>query len=159
MYQVKVRHPLSALAPSLTESVSASMWNLFVAIGPYWELKDDPEPYRLRFTTFMQNRIALNPIYAAFYEAAATVIDALIAELGETAAYAVIFSPQDDSDNASVPATTMNLIQQYVSGEFIAIRLALGSFKEFGAKNYCGYFGGANILSEPVPYRTLKDAP
>ncbi|MCU1231963.1 MAG: hypothetical protein JWO97_4847 [Acidobacteria bacterium] len=157
MYQVKVRHPLSALAPALTDSVAASMWKLFVAIGPYWELTDDPEPYRLRFTTFTQNRIALNPIYTAFYTEAARVIDVLIAALGEKAAYAVIFSKQND-DVASVPLTTLNLVQQYVSGEFIAIRLALGSFKAFGAINYCGYIGGANILDEPVPYRTIGDA-
>ncbi|MEA2572654.1 MAG: hypothetical protein QOI24_4655 [Acidobacteriota bacterium] len=157
MYQTKVLHPLSALVPTVTDSVAASMWNLFVAIGPYWELTDDPEPYRLRFTTFMQNRIALNPIYAAFYAAAATCIDVLIAHLGEPAAYAVIFSKQND-DVASVPLTTLNLVQQYVSSEFIAIRVALGGFKDFGAINYCGYFGGANILDEPVPYRTLKDA-
>src|SRR5205085_11826869 len=89
MYQGKVHHPLSKLRAPLNTSVAESMWKLFVAIGPQWELADDPEPYRLRFTTFMKNRIALNPLYADFYAATARFID----EVGETAAYAALFAP------------------------------------------------------------------
>jgi hypothetical protein len=157
MFQTKVRHPLSSSAPSVSDSVAESMWNLFVAIGPYWQLTDDPEPYRLRLGTFMENRIALNPIYAAFYEAARILIDQLIAQMGETKAYALIFSQQNAT--ATVGLTTLQLVQQYVAGEFIAVRLALGGFRDFGALNYCGYFGGANIEGEPAPYRTMKVTP
>jgi hypothetical protein len=39
------------------------------------------------------------------------------------------------------------------ANEFVAFRLAVGGFAAFGATNYRGFFGGANIAGQPVPYR------
>jgi hypothetical protein len=157
MYQSTVRHPLSPEAPSVTDPVDEAMWNLFVAIGPYWSLTDNPEPYRLRFRTFMEDRINFNPIYRDYYEFAAKEINKLIAQYGKEKTYTSIFSGQY-TGTPSEPPSWLDLIRLYVSGEFIGMRLAFGGFRDFGAINYCGYFGGANIQSEPVPYRTIEEA-
>lgn|GEM_PF-2681543 len=108
------------------------MWDLFVAIGTHWQLTNSPEPYRLQIHSFMENRVALNPIYKSFYEAAAGQIDALTASVGSDAAYGVIFGLARDGVEHIGP-TMLQLIQQYVFGEPIALRLALGSFLEFRA--------------------------
>ena len=58
---------------------------------------------------------------------------------------------------SGVPQSPLEATKRFVIDEFIAMRLAFGGFRSFGATNSCGYFGGANIADEPVPYRTLKD--
>jgi len=50
---------------------------LFVAIGEFWKLEDDPRPYRLRLRAFMSNRIRFSPLYRDFYVLARTVIDGI----------------------------------------------------------------------------------
>lgn len=132
------------------------MWDLFEAIGDFWKTGDDSAPYKQRFRTFMRNRIALNPLYEGFYAAAKTLIDELIAQHDDkSAAYRDLFTEKDRRSPAAPPETMRDFIQTYVVNEFIAFRLAVGSFKTFGALNYCGYFGGANVKSEPAPYRTI----
>jgi hypothetical protein len=156
MYQAKVRHPLSPTAPTIPEAVDEAMWNLFVAIGDLWMLTDDPAPYRLRFRTFMDNRIAIQPLYEGYYLAATTMIADLTAQADAPSAYLLIYFNQNPK-GLTVNPTLLQAVQQFVAGEFIAIRLALGSFANFGALNYRGYIGGANIPGEPAPYRTAKD--
>ena len=155
MFQTKVRHPLSPSQPSLAGDVEEALWKLFVAIGPAWKLPDDPNPYRLRFRTFLENRIALNPLYAAYYAAMAAMIAELTAQRGEQATYDLIFFGPGDG-TLTVDDEFFTALLQHVSFEFISFRLALGSFRAFGAINYRGYFGGANLAGEPAPYRTAE---
>jgi hypothetical protein len=143
-------------APPNDQTMNA-MWGLFGAVGKFWQLGDDAAPYRLRLEAFMRNRIAFNPLYAQFYEVAARVLSELIAAKGEDAAYAQFLTEKPRAIPTAPPETQMEFIQQYVANEFISLRLALGGFKPFGAINYRGYFGGANIADQPTPYRTAKE--
>lgn len=156
MYQSKVVHPLSDQVPAPAPDTESVLWELFSAIGTFWQLPDDPLPYRLRFRVFLANRIDLNPLYGPYYATATKVINELIADKGATVAFETIFSSKSRQLPAPPPTTELEITQQYVANELVALRLALGSFQAFGAVNYCGYMGGANILGEPVPYRTME---
>ena len=155
MYQVRAKHPLSNDLSVLDEAVFDSMWSLFCQIGQYWQNMDDPTPYRLQLYSFMLNRMSLRPIYRNYYITAAAVIHQLIEQYGEQQAYVVLFT--DTEANKSPPETPLALTRQKVSNEFVALQLALGGFRSFGAINYCGYIGGANIPGQPVPYRTFEN--
>ncbi len=156
MYESKARHPLSPPTPDpLPQPVYESMWELFLAIGYLWLLKDDPRPYRLRFRTFLENRIALSPLYAGYYLAAATFIADLTAQADANAAYQLIFLNRNPQ-NLEYSPDLLIAVQQHVAFEFIARRVALGSFADFGAKAYQGYMAGANLPDQPAPYRTAE---
>ena len=120
--------------------------------SPFWQLTDQPEEYRTRLPAFMANRISLDPKYQDYYALAKRVIDGLIAEKGERLAYEFLFTSKPRSAPAP-PTTELEYVQYYVANEFIAYRLALGGFATFGATNYRGFFGGANIPGKPAPYR------
>lgn len=152
MYEVKAQHVLSGAIGPLPDEVKESMWRLFVSIGVHWQSAADPLPMRSRLFSFMSNRIALIPLYADYYPAAKACIDDLAAKLGsEDAAFVDILS---NESAPGAPATTpMQLMQQHVVDEFITLFVALGGFKTFGAANWPGYFGGANVPGRP-PYRT-----
>lgn len=155
MYQTPAKHPLSVDLPPLDESVFASMWTLFRHIGKHWQNMDDPSPYRSQLYSFMLNRINLRPIYRDYYLLAATVTRQLVEQYGEDQAYVFLFT---DADAAKAPPETpLALTRQKVANEFMALQLSLGGFKAFGAVNYCGYIGGANIPGQPAPYRTFGD--
>lgn len=153
MYTAKVVHPQSRAGMGLDIAQTATLWSLFVAIGHHWQLEDDPLPYRLRFLSFLENRMNVDPIYRDTYREGAALIDAMVAEHGESASFETIFFVKGRTSPSGVPATPLETLQRFVANEFIALRLALGSFRAFGALNYPGYFGGANINGEPVPYR------
>ena len=159
MYQSRITHILTPSDAASDDETMSAMWNLFVAIGELWQLGDDPSPYRLRLQAFMRNRIAFNPLYAEFYTVCARVLSELIAAKGRKAAYAEFFTEKPRAIPSAPPETQLEFVQQYVANEFISLRLALGSFKAFGAINYRGYFGGANIADQPAPYRTAKEHP
>jgi len=153
VYQTKAVHPLSAAPGFLASQVQDTLWSLFVAVGDHWTLGDDVSAYRLRFQTFLQNRIDIDPLYTGYYREGAVVLDELIATHGAQQAFDKIFSDKPRIAPAGLPSTPLESLQRFVANEFIALRLALGGFKTFGALNYCGYFGGANIAEEPTPYR------
>jgi hypothetical protein len=156
MYESKARHPLSPPTPDpLSHAVYESMWELFLAIGELWQLTDDPRPYRLRFRTFLENRIALNPLYSAYYYAAATLIADLAAQANALAAYELIFFNRNPK-NLEFDPELMQEVRVHVAFEFIARRMALGSFVNFGAVAYMGYMAGANLPDQPAPYRTAE---
>ncbi len=156
MYDSKARHPLSPPTPDpLPHAIYEAMWNLFLAIGEMWQLTDDPGQYRLRFRTFLENRIALDPLYAAYYVAAAAMIADLTRQADANAAYELIFFNRNPR-NLQVNPELFQAVQQNVAFEFIARRMALGSFVNFGAKAYQGYMAGANLPDQPVPYRTAE---
>lgn len=92
MYQPKARHILSPLVPDPAGVADDQAWPVFIAIGKYWRLSDDPIPYRQRFRAFLANRICLNPLYAQFYEMAGALMDRLTADLGEEAALQQLFN-------------------------------------------------------------------
>ena len=155
MYQARVSNVIIPDESTVPPAVDEAMWRLFVAIGEFWKLGDDPRPYRLRLRAFMANRIRFSPLYRDFYIVARTVIDGLIAQTGDKdKAYEQLFTQKPRVAPTTPPQTPLEFVQQYVANEFIGLRLSLGSFKAFGAINYCGYFGGANIEGQPVPYRT-----
>jgi hypothetical protein len=133
------------------------MWDLFLAIGALWQLTDDPRQYRLRFRTFLENRIALNPLYSAYYYAAATLIADLAAQPhgSARAAYELIFFNRNPQGLEFDPEL-MQEVRVHVAFEFIARRIALGSFVNFGAVAYQGYMAGANLPDQPTPYRTAE---
>jgi hypothetical protein len=153
MYSAKVVHSLSKAATPQDDALVATLWSLFVAIGDCWQLGDDPAPYRLRFLSFLENRMDVEPLYRDTYRKGAALIDSMVAELGAAAAFEKIFFGKAKGIPTGVPATPLETLQRFIANEFIALRLALGGFKTFGALNYPGYFGGANIDGEPVPYR------
>jgi hypothetical protein len=155
MYQARVNNVVIHDESTVEPAVDEAMWRLFVAIGEFWNLGDDPQPYRLRLRAFMANRIRFSPIYRDLYVVARTVIDELIAQTGDKAkAYELLFTQKPRVPSTTPPQTQLEFAQQYVANEFIGLRLSLGGFKAFGGINYCGYFGGANIDGQPVPYRT-----
>ena len=156
MYDSKARHPLSPPTPDpLPHAVYDAMWDLFVAIGAMWQLTDDPNQYRLRFRTFLENRIGLDPLYSAYYLAAAAMIADLTKQADANAAYLLIFFNQNPQ-NLTVNQELLQAVQQKVAFEFIARRMALGSFVNFGATAYLGYMAGANLPDQPAPYRTAE---
>jgi hypothetical protein len=155
MYQARAKHPLSPTVPPREDDVERSMWGLFVAIGKYWALGDDPAPYRQRFLSFMANRIELNPLYRDYYAKATSLLAELASQGGEDHAYETIFTEKARSLPSGPPINELDLVQRTVANEFVALRLALGSFQSFGAVNYCGYFGGANMTGRAAPYRTF----
>lgn len=149
MYQRKVADPLSFAAAAIGNDIAPALWLLFVAIGDHWKLGDDPEPYRSRLATFMDNRIAINPLYRGYYDAAAATIADLVATNGPTGAFEILFATKTSS---GVPASPIEVAKRFVVNEFITMRLAFGGFKSFGARNYNGYIGGTNDPTD-CPYR------
>jgi hypothetical protein len=169
MYQSRVRDGLSPFTPTVSAPIEATMWDLFLAIGEVWKLTDNTAGYRLRLRAFMANRISLDSRYEDYYEIAARVITNLIAgrkaELivqGSAEADAQIKARQEAYEDVLLKpprGSERKTVKKHVSDEFIAWRLALGGFADFGALNYRGYFGGANVPNEPVPYRTREHRP
>lgn len=155
MYRAKVVHPFAQDATA-DEMPLDALWSLFVAIGDHWSLGDDAERYRLRFESFIENRIALNPLYSQTYRDAGAFIDGMVAGLGHAAAFEKIFTEKPRISPNGTPTTPLETVQRFVVNEFITLRLALGSFKAFGALNYPGYPAGANIEGQPIPYRSKE---
>jgi hypothetical protein len=156
MYDSKARHPLSPPTPDpLPHAVYEAMWDLFLSIGEMWLLTDDPSQYRLRFRTFLENRIALSPLYAGYYLAATGMIASLTEQGGAFAAYQLIFFNRNP-DDLQFNQDLMQAVRQHVAFEFIYRRVALGSFANFGATAYQGYMAGANLPDQPAPYRTAE---
>jgi hypothetical protein len=154
VYQDKARSPLGGSMAPPDEAVRKAMWRLFEQIGKFWKNIGDPSEYESRLYSFMSNRIAIDPLYVDYYATAQQVIEQLIADLGsEGAAFQHLFT--DAQANASPPTTPIGITRQKVSNEFVALQMALGGFLSFGALNYPGYFGGANVPGAPVPYRTM----
>jgi hypothetical protein len=153
MYQSRVNNDLTPGDPGLPADVEQTLWELFVSIGAFWELSPDCESHRSRFAGFLANRIRINPIYRDFYVVAKDVINEFKGQYADKA-FEQLFTQKPRLVVPAPPQTRVEFVQQYVANEFIALHLALGGFKAFGAINYCGYFGGANIEGQPVPYRT-----
>ncbi len=169
MYQERARDLLSPLTTVVSTSVEAAMWDLFLEIGKFWELTDDTAGYRLRLQAFMANRISLESKYVEYYRIAARVIPKLVTDKiarlsaeglpeaeaqtkGRKEAYCELFTKDTGPRE-------LQQVRKVVSREFILWRLAIGGFSAFGALNYPGYIGGANLPNQPAPYRTRELRP
>lgn len=155
MYQRSMQHPLSATIAPIESLVFESMWELFTRIGVHWRNMDDSSPFKSRLYGFMLNRIKLDPLYDQYYTSTCTVIDELKESLGEDQAYIFLFT--NEEANIPPPETLIAIARQKVANEFMALQLSLGGFSGFGARNYNGYIGGANIPGHRAPYRTFED--
>lgn len=157
-YNLEARFPLREDSDLLENSLSESMWEIFVAVGKFWSDKVPVAPMKSNFLVFLSNRIKANPNYLGEYRNAADVMSELTAELGATEGIKKLLA--DSAANISPPTTRLARARQLVSNEFVVLFLALGGFKEFGdgavELNHPGYFGGAN-LQNLAPYRTYKD--
>jgi len=153
MYQRRARNVLSSPNPVVAAETEAAMWDLFVAIGEFWQLNENMAGYPLRLRAFMANRISLHPAYEGYYAVAARHITAEIAQLGRDEAYKKLFTRETPPEGSAA-----RVAKKQVSDELVELRLALGGFLAFGALNYNGYFGGAN-LPDDVPYRTREPRP
>lgn len=162
-YDIPVAHAFSKAEVRIEDDLFASMWQLFLQIGKFWKngrfVKAGNDPateasIQSQLLDFMNNRIEQDACYIGEYRNARTVINQLIEEYGEKKAYENLFTRQVDAK--SPPTTPFERARIKVSNEFILLQLALGGFKTFGAKNYLGYFGGANVKGKP-PYRTYQD--
>ncbi|MDI5925232.1 hypothetical protein QBK93_11160 [Rhizobium leguminosarum] len=138
MYQRRAIHPLSKTFKPLPQPTVEILWDVFVAIGEQWSLGDNPSDYRLRFETFLENRINISPIYKNYYADGAEFVSSLIAELGRARAYDRLLTQKPRVAQSGIPATRLEAVQRFVANEFISLRLALGGFKAFGAINYRG---------------------
>jgi hypothetical protein len=151
LYDLDARHHARQHEePFPDAAVIDRLWGLFVAICGRWGEAEDAAPMRSNFLVFIANRIKLDICYLHEYENAAAVLDELIAEHGQSKAHERLLT--DPLANIAPPTTRLARARQRVSNEFISLQLALGGFKAFGAANYIGYIGGANIAGR-VPYR------
>lgn len=155
MYEARVVHVLATGLLGPPTEVADPLWELFLAIGAQWRLDDDPDPYRSRLRVFMDNRVAINPLYGRYYDVAIAVIEELVAKHGKPKAFEVLFAAKVPSDGP--PSTPIEATKRYVVNEFITMRLAVGGFQTFGARNYNGWPSGTNNPDEPVPYREMGD--
>ena len=157
MERKNAKHPLSTELAPLSKETFDAMWEVFVHIGKFWQNMDEPTPYKSLLYSFMLNRINLRPIYREYYFIAEKAMKELIKEKGgdKDKAYEYLFTDRDAAKTP--PETLIALTRQVVANEFMALQLSLGGFKAFGAKNYCGYIGGAYIPGQPAPYRTFED--
>ncbi len=83
------------------------LWALFVAVGDHWTLGDDASGYWLRFQTFLQNRIDIDPLYTGYYREGAAVLDELIATQGAQQAFDKIFLDKPRIAPAGLPSTRL----------------------------------------------------
>jgi hypothetical protein len=155
MYEPRTAHPVNETASPLDAETREAMWQLFVQIGRFWGNVPDPEPMRSRLHVFLDNRIEVNPLYREFYRMAREVIRGLVEVHGEQKGYEVLFT--DPVGLATPPTTALQYTRQFVSNELIALQLSLGGFLAWGATNYPGYFGGANVPGMPAPYRAIEE--
>lgn len=153
-YLRETDHSFSAQELALDQETLDTLWTLFEQIGVFWRNVEDSAPMKSRWLTFLANRIRSNPTYAYEYRRGAALMRRIVADLGE-GAYPYLFT--SSVAMISPPSTPLARLRQLVSNEFIELQLSLGGFASFGAKNYPGYFGGAHIPGQLVPYRTKQD--
>lgn len=157
MYQQTVNHPANRGSQPLSAEVYEAMFGLFVQICHFWGNLDAPEQYRSRLLAFMDNRIRLHPEYRSIYASAKRTMDEMIAKMGQAEAYRTLFT--DKAANQAPPETSLALVRQKVSNEFIVFQLSQGGFKAFtGAINYPSFIAGAFVPGKPAPYRTAQGA-
>jgi len=158
MYRSRARHNLSPVVPRIADEDLQTLWKLFVAIGDHWEMREDARTYRLRHEAFLGNRIAMNPLYQGYYHKGCEALRSLIEQHGEEEAYRLLLGEQSGQPPPPLDSGSLEILRKRLVEEFIAVRLALGGFREFGGINYRGYFGGALLPGAPAPYRTGEAA-
>lgn len=155
MKEEQVVHPISKTLSTLESTTFEVLYELFENIGYFWGNIDDSKSFRIDLYVFIQNRINLYPIYQEYYKTACRTLHRMIEQYGKEETYKKIFT--DPFANTPPVDSDLSIVRQKVSNEFISLQLSLGGFKDFGAKNYCSYIGGANIPGSPAPYRTAEE--
>ena len=93
MYQTRAHLAPSTDDRGLEPDVKAVLWKIFLDVGSFWRLTDDPQSYLQRFEAFIVDRIELNPLYLDFYRHAASYFNALVAQTGsEEHAIEILFT-------------------------------------------------------------------
>lgn len=154
VYNIETPYPYLDDDLDIDSQTFTAMWKLFERIVGHWQLFEAGVGQRSQLLVFMQNRIRVDLNYYADYRNAACVIEELIQDVGEAAAYQYLLT--DAAANIAPPETRIARARQKVSNEFITLALAMGGFKRFGAVNSPGFIGGANIPGQP-PYRTWEE--
>lgn len=144
---------------SLKPEVYEAMFQVFSHICTYWENLDNPEAYRSRLYTFMDNRMALRSQYQQYYQIAKLAIEQEIVNTSEEAAYKRLFT--DASLLTPHNNDPLAITRQKVSNEFINFQVSVGGFKGFKGVNEAktnaeSYIGGAYIPGQIAPYRVME---
>jgi hypothetical protein len=163
MYQARARLAPRTKHAAPDAAVQTALWEIFVAIGTFWKLTDTADDYRCRFEAFVTDRLVFNSLYRDFYAHAANYLTTLKHTAGSDGkAYAILFTqkakvvPAALTAITAVPQNELDFVQTYVVNEFIALRITLGGFKDFGASHTIGFPGGANIEGRAPSYRVAK---
>ncbi|WP_353573020.1 hypothetical protein [Candidatus Albibeggiatoa sp. nov. BB20] len=117
-----------AQAPLDTDTIDA-MFQLYKHIGEHSLNRQVSDIQRSQLTVFMEHRIHLRPIYLYHYVMAKETINKLIDELGEQQAYESLCS-ESEYNCAAAPAP-ISVVQQYVSNEFMAFKMAQAGSRRF----------------------------
>src|SRR5271169_1864177 len=107
MYRARVIHPFVQEAEPTPDPQIETLWSLFVAVGDHWALGDDSAQYRLRFLTFMENRVNVNPLYRESYREGAALIDDLVQRMGAKATFEKLFTDKPRIPPTGTPATPL----------------------------------------------------
>ena len=150
--QPNAKHPLSDSSPEIDKEVYDAMWGLFAFICRYWSTIADPSPHRTQLLNFMLSRITLNPLYFGYYTSASELLTRMQAQYGDAAFEMLLTDTAAATEDP--PVSPLAVARQRVSNEFVALHLAVGGFKAFGAINYCGHIAGPNLVGHVPPYRT-----
>lgn len=122
---------LSAEPRELAPAEIEQLWELFHAIGMYWQnTSNDSVGQRSSWTEFIALRAVQKPSYVAEYENALSVMDELEAECGENA-FQMMF--QHKLEDREKPRTRMDHVKRFVVNEFIRMQIVAGGFRGFGS--------------------------
>lgn len=121
----------SAEPRELNADEMEQLWELFHAIGTYWEnTSDDSAGQRSSWTEFVILRAAERPSYIAEYESALKVIAELQAEF-DADAFPTLFQHKLKAKDPC--RTRMDHAKRFVVDEFIRMQIVAGGFRGFGS--------------------------
>ncbi len=122
---------LPAEPRELAAAEMEQLWELFHAIGEYWEnTTNNSVGQRSSWTEFVILRATRAPSYIAEYENALKVIDELEKKFGDEA-YRKLF--QHKLKDKEKPRTRMDHAKEFVVDEFIRMQIVAGGFRGFGS--------------------------
>lgn len=159
-YSLNAKYLILENLRRLDDSLVEKLWQLFIQISQFWQTVNQPDSMKSDFLIFISNRIEIDVRYLAEYVNYGEVIDELIQELGEEAAFERLFT--DAQANITPAYSNLARAKQLVVNELIALNLSLGGFATFGDPsvsdgiplNYPGFIGGMN-RPDHTPYRTI----
>lgn len=122
---------LSAEPRDLQMGMTNELWDLFHAIGEYWQnTTDNSAGQRSSWTEFVILRATQSPSYIAEYENALRVIAELKREFGDKAFLKLFEHKSEEKDK---PQSRMDHAKKFVVDEFIRMQIVAGGFRGFGS--------------------------